>query len=90
MPVLEALLRLHLQEMEFVTDIMTLGKFQGCDDICPSCKRYCKLLLVVIRHPDEVFNVYLRVKWHEWWWISRFLSSMLLFMAQQQLLSPFR
>lgn len=89
MPVLEALLRLHSQEMEFVTDTTTLGKFQGRDDICASCKRYCKPLSVVVGHPDEVFNVYLRVDRHERWRISGFPSSMSSFIAQQQLQSPF-
>jgi len=82
MPVLEALLRLHSQEMEFVTDTTTLGKFQGRDDIYASCKRYCKLLSVVVGHPDEVFNVYLRIDWYKWWRISGFPSSISLFIAQ--------
>ncbi|KAF4226043.1 hypothetical protein CNMCM6805_005174 [Aspergillus fumigatiaffinis] len=89
MPVLEALLRLHAQEMEFVTDTTTLGKFQGRDDICPSCKRYRKPLSVVVGHPDEVINVYLRVDRHERWRISGFPSSISSIIAQQQLQSTF-
>ena len=65
MLVLKALLCLHLQEMEFVTNITTLSKFQGYNNIYTSCKRYCKLLSIIIRYPDKVFNIYLYVNQHK-------------------------
>ena len=61
MLVLKALLYLHSQEMEFVTNIITLSKFQGYNNIYISYKRYCKLLSIIIRYPNKVFNIYLYI-----------------------------
>jgi hypothetical protein len=87
--VLESLERLHPQNLDFITDSSPLGRFGGVEDICPTCERYCRPVAILIRHMDDVINIYLRINRKKRWRISGFPDSMATFVTRQYLHSPF-
>lgn len=89
MAVVEALRRLSLENVDFVTDSETLGAFGGVQDICPACGRYSKTVSFTLRHPGEIMNIYMRVNQHKQWRISGFPASMSSFAEKQYLYDQF-
>ncbi|KAE8329736.1 hypothetical protein BDV39DRAFT_191043 [Aspergillus sergii] len=80
-----ALQKLHPQNLEFSTDTEPLGRFGGMEDTCPNCGRYFKPVSILIHHPDEAINIYVRINKHKHWRINGFPSSISSFINTQKL-----
>ncbi|KAE8396949.1 patatin-like phospholipase [Aspergillus pseudonomiae] len=74
-PIVNALRQLHPETIEFTTDSESLVKFGGLGDICLTCGRYKKHVALLLRHPAEEKNIYLRIGRHQKWRISGFPAS---------------
>ncbi|KAF4202417.1 hypothetical protein CNMCM8927_000229 [Aspergillus lentulus] len=64
-PILEALNKLHLDGLEFITDRGTLGGFHSLEDICLSCQQYRKPVSILVHHPNETLDIHMRINCHE-------------------------
>lgn len=83
--VVSSLSRLHPQQMDFVTDNETLGRFDGSEDICQSCHRYRKNVVFHVRHPTDSISIYLRIDRQLRRKISGFPQTMKWFAKEQKL-----
>ncbi|KAL4893422.1 acyl transferase/acyl hydrolase/lysophospholipase [Aspergillus ambiguus] len=88
-PILNALQKLCVEDIEFVSDSGLLGKFTGPRDACISCGRYGKSISILVNHPTESFNIYMRFGPGKRWRISGFPSSVEAFIETQKLQHPF-
>ncbi|KAB8069859.1 patatin-like phospholipase [Aspergillus leporis] len=88
-PIVGALQRLHPENVDFVTDSEPLGTFGGGNDVCHACGRYSKTVSLLLRHPDEVINIYMRINRHQKWRISGFPASVASIAKIQRLAHPF-
>lgn len=87
--VVGALERLHPENVDFVSDSARLGTFSGNDDVCRACGRYSKSVSLLLRHPGEVVNIYMRINRHQKWRISGFPASAASITKIQQLQHAF-
>jgi hypothetical protein len=60
--VVQALKRLGLTKLEFVSELESLGSCDLERGICPACHRYRRPVTFVVRHLDEIFSLYLKGK----------------------------
>lgn len=87
--IVHALESARLGDLDFVTDTGHLSRFGGNKEICPVCKRYSQRVSILVRHPDEIINIYLRIGRQTRWRISGFPESLSSFIAAQNLQCPF-
>ncbi|KAL2783808.1 patatin-like phospholipase [Aspergillus keveii] len=87
--ILGALQRLQPEPLGFSTDTDHLGRLGGTEDICSTCGRYCRPVTLLVRHDDEILNVYLRINRQRRWRISGFPSTLATFAKVQRLDGPF-
>lgn len=87
--VLPAIERRHPQGLEYVIGAKKLGRFLGQGDICQSCGRYCRKVSFLVRHPDDIVDIYLRADRRKRWRISGFPEKVVSFKKKQRLDSPF-
>jgi hypothetical protein len=86
--IINALLQLHLSEIEYVTTTEALAGFH--DDICQVCHRYRKNVTAVhVRHPTDLVTMPVRIGKEATRRISGFPQTMAWFEAQQSLHSSF-
>lgn len=58
--VVQALQRLGLIKLQFVSELESLGPCALKHDICPICHCYRRPVIFVVRHLDEIFSLYLK------------------------------
>ena len=82
--VLQALANIHSTGLEFVTETQGLGTLAS-DDICPTCRTFCKRVLFHVRQLEDIVTMSLRVSDLERRKISGFPHSLQWFVRQQHL-----
>ena len=87
--IINALLELHLSEIEYVTATEALAECEFHDDICQVCHRYRKNVTVHVRHPTDLVTMSVRIGKEATRRISGFPQSMAWFEAQQSFHSSF-
>lgn len=88
-PILNALQKLCVGDIDFVSDSGLFGKFTGPQDACVSCGRYAKWISILVNHPTESFNIYMRFSPSQRWRISGFPRSVEAFIETQRLQHSF-
>lgn len=80
---------LHSQRLNYVTNSEWLDRFLKQRNICQSCDCYYKIIFFLIRHSDNIINIYLRADRKKHWKISDFLEKMKFFEKNQDLFLSF-
>ena len=83
------LLRMHVSNLVFRTDVETLGYYGGESDLCASCYRYQKKVDFWVRHPTEIVTIYADNITQGRRKLSAFPQSIRWFEKQQNLDAPF-
>ncbi|PYH40993.1 patatin-like phospholipase family protein [Aspergillus saccharolyticus JOP 1030-1] len=86
--IIEAIQHLYPDDLEFATDKGHLTSF-SLGGICKACGRYSQPVSILIHHPDQVINIYLRIDKHRKWSISGFPNRISWHIEVQHLQSGF-
>ena len=86
--IVDALKNLLGTNLELRSDTVTLGTLSQ-RDVCETCQLYCKRITVRVRHLEDNISLYIRGGAAERRKISGFPHSMLWFIQQQQLDTPY-
>ena len=87
--VVKLLARCGISNLDFITDVETLGHYGGNLDLCLLCHRYQKKVDFLVRHPTELVTIYAQSVTQGRRKISAFPQAMQWFENQQKLDAPF-
>ncbi|CAG8887459.1 unnamed protein product [Penicillium egyptiacum] len=87
--VIMALQRLHPKGLNYTSDYGMVGIFAGLDGLCSSCGCYSHPIAFLVRHVDQVINIYLRADNKRQWKINGFPETLSSLIVKQGLNSSF-
>ncbi|GKZ75089.1 hypothetical protein AnigIFM50267_002575 [Aspergillus niger] len=87
--IVAALERLWSQRVDFTTDSDALGRFNGVEDICSSCRRYRKPVSILVHHLEESVSIHLQAGRQRRWRINGFPECMQSIITKQEMCAAF-